>query len=315
MRRAQVLLLSTLCTGTGAAEAYVVVGVTAPDRVVVFYKGIPVAVGLASVEADDNADLRKRCQERLSALTTGKRVELAYSPGFGATVDGSPRVQLSMGSTILNETLVAEGLARFRAGPKPETLDDRVRDAEAKAQKAKLGIWAPPKPATSATTPKPLTTAAPPATPPDRFAKPSTKPSGPFCSELDSQFFYPTGDAAVANVPTQRLISYSDESAAKRAGKRAPATIPPAPAVGEADEAKADAILADAKDLYAQAIAKGNSSERDTLYEKAFAVFSQALPIYGALCEAHPDDEALAEKLRQCMQLRYGSMKQRRYEH
>ena len=73
-------------------------------------------------------------------------------------------------------------------------------------------------------------------------------------------------------------------------------------------------LFAKGKEVYNQAIAKGNTPERDELYGRAFTVLSKAMQIYSALCEKKPDDGKLGEKLHQCMQLRYGAVKQRRFE-
>ncbi|MBA2480344.1 MAG: hypothetical protein H0V44_06760, partial [Planctomycetes bacterium] len=139
------------------------------------------------------------------------------------------------------------------------------------------------------------------------------KPTGPFCSELDSAHYHPTGSEGVANVNPQRLVFYPDEAAAKRAGKKPSPAAPDLPSDGS--EASADAIFAQGKEVYAQAIASGNTPNRDTMYEKAFVILSKAMQIYSPLVEKRPDDEKLGEKLRECMQLRYGSVKQRRFQH
>jgi hypothetical protein len=140
------------------------------------------------------------------------------------------------------------------------------------------------------------------------------KAKGPLCSELNSKYFYPSDDRAVANINPQRLIFYPDEATAKRAGKLPSPQSQTATPQSDGSEASADAIFAQGKEIYAQAIAKGNTPERDQMYSQAFVVLSKAMQVYSALCEARPDDEKLGEKLRECMQLRYGSVKQRRFE-
>ena len=116
------------------------------------------------------------------------------------------------------------------------------------------------------------------------------------------------------NVNPQRLIYYPDEAAAKRAGKLPSPQTDDAGMASDGTEASADAIFAKGKETYAEAIAKGNTPERDHMYEQAFVILSKAMQVYSALCESRPDDEKLGEKLRVCMQLRYGSVKQRRFE-
>jgi hypothetical protein len=313
MRSVFAIFLFAAC-GLAGAESFLVTSVVGPDRVVVQCRGMPVSLTLAHLEVANDAAAQRACQERLSALLSGKSVEVVYMPAFGTAADGGARVQLVVDRANVNETLVASGLARFAAGRQSYPLFDvKIQRAEEKAKKDKVGMWA----AAAAVAVVPIT-AVPPASasaPAAKAAlvKTATAPSGPFCSELDNKYYYPKGDQAVANVVAQRLIYYPDEEIAKRAGKIL--NIPAAIAVvsGDVSVRGGDAIFSQGKEAYAQAIAKGNTSERDTLYEKAYVILSHAMNIYGTLCEKDPDDENLAEKLRECMQLRYGSIKQRRF--
>jgi hypothetical protein len=306
--RSAFLIFLLAAFGAVSAESFQVTSVVGPDRVVVQYRGLPVSLSLAHLEVGVDAAAQRACHERLRALLTGKSVEVLYVPAFGTSADGGARVQLVVERANVNETLVANGLARFAAGPQSYPLfDGKIQRAEEKARKDKLGLWAAAPVPVTAASPIPITTAK--AIP----VKTATAPLGPFCSELDNKFYYPSGDQAVANVASQRLIFYPDEAAAKRAGKfpnQAAAIVVP---VGDGSEASGDVIFAQGKAVYAQAIAKGNTSERDSMYEQAYVILSNAMNIFGALCEKRPDDERLAEKLRECMQLRYGSIKQRRF--
>ena len=81
----------------------------------------------------------------------------------------------------------------------------------------------------------------------------------------------------------------------------------------DGSEAAADAIFAKGKEAYNDALAKGNTPARDEAYEKAYQYLTKAMQDYSALAEKKPNDEALGEKLRTCMQLRYGTVKQRRF--
>lgn len=290
------------------AASYPVIDVPGPDRVVVQYFGLPISVSLAHVKVATDASTSRACQDRLIALAKGKKAEVTYLPSFGTTADGAARVQLIVDSVNVSETLVANGLAAYAPGtPVDPKYDEKIRQAEAKARAAKLGIWA----AAPVVAAAPVKTApAKPATP---APHPAGAPTGPFCSELDSAYYYPRGDAAVANVAAQRLIYYADESAAQRAGKSRKPAVAPAPPTGDVSEKSGDALFAQGKAAYSEAISKGNTSDRDSLYEKAYVILSQAMNIFAPLCEKDPDNETLAEKLRECMQLRYGSIKQRRF--
>jgi hypothetical protein len=69
------------------------------------------------------------------------------------------------------------------------------------------------------------------------------------------------------------------------------------------------------KEIAAQAVDAGNTAARDELYEKAYASLTQAMQIYSDLVDQQPQDEVLSSKLQQCMQLRYGTVKMRRFTH
>jgi hypothetical protein len=295
-----------------AADDGVVLAVPQPDRVVIQYRGLPVSLGLAHIEVPPG-DQAGALQQRLGTMLQGKHVDVVYARGFGSDASGSARVQLVVDFVNINEAVVAAGLARYKPGDRPEPLyEERIQKAQEKAQKAKVGVWAggavaPAAPSVARVEAKPVETA------PVRIES-SVKPKGPFCSELDSAYYHPSDSRQIANVNPQRLIYYPDEAAAKRAGKTPPARQTE-DLSSDGSEKSADGIFARGKEIYAQAISLGNTPERDAGYEKAYGVLTKAMQLYSALLEARPNDERLGEKLRQCMQLRYGSVKQRRFEH
>jgi hypothetical protein len=149
---------------------------------------------------------------------------------------------------------------------------------------------------------------------PNQSVKSMPVVNGAFCSELDSEFYYPKGAREVANVSSQRLIFYASEAIAEKAGKRKRQAVA-APAEGDGSVTNADAVYDQGAEIYAKAIAAGNTPERDHLYEQAYVYLTKGMNLYSALVEKKPDDEQLAEKLRKCMQLRYGTVKQRRFAH
>lgn len=306
-------VLAPLLLGTcvWAADTVAVVGVPAPDRVVIEWKGLPVAVPLALLEAPADAAGRAACQQRLAALVGGQRVEVQVMAAFGADAEGAARVQLLLPKGSVNESLVAAGLARYQPSKAPDSgFDGVLRRAEEKAKKAQLGLWAA---APAAARPEaPVAASAPASTPPP--AKPAkAAPTGRFASELDSPFFAPLDSPALAGIDPARLLRYPDEATARRAGKKPyPALARPPHA---STEAEADAVFAQGEQVYAQAIAAGNSSQRDDLYAQAEVYFTVALQAYGALADKRGDDEALGAKMQKCNQLRYGSIKQRRPAH
>lgn len=301
----RVLAPVLLGTCVWAADTVAVVGVPAPDRVVIDYKGLPVAVPLALLEAPADAAGRAACQQRLTALLGGQRVEVQVMAAFGADAEGAARVQLLLPKGSVNESLVAAGLARYQPSKAPDSgFDGVLRRAEDKAKKAQLGLWATARPEA------PVAVSAP-TPPPARPAK--AAPTGRFASELDSPFFAPLDSPALAGIDPARLLRYPDEATARRAGKKPyPALARPPRA---SSEAEADAVFAQGEQVYAQAIAAGNSSQRDDLYAQAEVYFTVALQAYGVLADKRGDDEALGAKMQKCNQLRYGSIKQRRPAH
>ncbi len=293
------LLLGAIGLRAGAAETYPVLAVSGPDRVVLQYRGLPVAVTLAHLEVPEAQ--HQAAQDALGAMLQGKKVELAFLPGFGSDANGAGRVELVADGRSVNAALAAAGLARFLAGAKSEaTYEQPVKDAQAKAEKAKLGLWAGATPA--------------PASAPAKAPSATAVRKGPFCSELDNAYYFASDGPDAAKASQERLIYYPDAATAERAGKKPkPAAVDEGLPSGTS-EADGDQVFAKGKEVYNQAIAKGNTPERDELYGRAFTVLSKAMQIYSALCEKKPDDNKLGEKLHQCMQLRYGAVKQRRFE-
>lgn len=318
MRRARLLGALLLAPLVTAADTCPVLAVPAPDRVVVTYRGLPVEVPLAYITVPEDAAARSTCQEQLANLVRGRRVTLTSRASYGTDADGAARVLLACDGRNVSEALLFGGYARFAPGASPDrTTEQPLRAAEAAARDSQRGLWhaPPPAPAPEATAapaepvPAPAAPASAPVPPPAEGA-----PTGPFVAEIDAEYYYPTGDHAVANVNPQRLIYYPSEDAAQRAGKHRAPAAPANDLTSDGSEASADAIFARGKDIYAHAIAAGNTPERDDLYGQAFVVLTKAMQVYSALCEKQPDNDALGEKLRQCMQLRYGSVKQRRFE-
>ncbi len=305
--------VAAVAGAAGASESCTVVGVAGPDRVVVDYAGLPVDLPLAYVEAPSDASAREACQKQLASLVGSQRVTVSWRKGFGTDTDGAARVRMTVGGKDVSTELVAGGFARYSpgaSGSAERDVEDPIKSAEAKAKDAHQGIWGEPASAPAA---EPSSTASAPAAPAGPTAA-AGGPPGPFCSEIDSTYYYPSGDATVANVNPQRLIFYPDEDAAKRAGKQPSPGHGVAVPASDGSEASADAIYDQGKDIYARAIDAGNTPERDQLYAQAFVVLTKAMQVYSALCEKRPTDDALGEKLRRCMQLRYGSVKQRRFE-
>jgi endonuclease YncB( thermonuclease family) len=301
------VLLFAAAVATNAADTFAVIGVPAPDRVVVQYRGLPVNLSLAHLSPPADEAQRQACQDRLTALLKGVRVSVIYLDEFGTDAGGVGRVQLATDKANINETLVSAGLATYSPGGKPDSsYEGSIRRAQDKAKKAKVGVWAETK--------APVVAAKPAAKPVAEAAAPAEggKPKPPFCSELDNPYYYPTGHPAVADVNPQRLIYYVDEGAAKRAGKKVKVSVADSLPTDNS-EASGDAAYAIGKETYARAIAAGNTPERDELYEQAYVQLTKGMQIYSALAEKNENDEKLANKLRECMQLRYGSVKQRRF--
>lgn len=294
-------LVSTLLVTTGmafAADAYPVLAVPAPDRVVVMTKTFPVVLGLAHVAVPEDDAGRAKAQAKLTELMKGKKCSILYTDKFGTDEMGAAKVQFVINGENINAALVAAGLARFQdgAGSDP-ALEKVVKDAEAKARKGGTGLWA-------------KTGEEKPAGKPSQVA---ANKKGPFCSELDTPFYFASDSAEASKLNPQRVIYYPDEATAQRAGKKAKTKVETAAITSDGSEAAADMIFAKGQEAYNTALAKGNSPERDKAYEEAYQYLTKAMQDYSALAEKKPNDEALGEKLRKCMQLRYGTVKQRRF--
>ena len=292
------MVCSCLAMMAYAADSYSVIGTPAGDRVVLQVGSFPVAFSLAHIAVPDGQQPAAR--EALNALLTSKRVEVVYVADFGTDLAGGARIQVLVGKLNVNEELVARGLATYqplKAGSASEGIIMRAQD---KAKKAGVGMWKSGSGSTVVAT----ATAKPGAT---AVAK------GPYCSELDNNFYYASGAREVANVSAQRLIFYPDEPTALKAGKKKPIKVE---AIKRGStEADADAAYQLGKEITTKAVDSGNTTARDELYEKAYASLTQAMQIYSALVDKSPNDEALGGKLQQCMQLRYGTVKMRRFTH
>jgi hypothetical protein len=294
--------MATLMASAGlaaAADAYPVIAVPAPDRVVVMTKTFPVVLGLAHVAVPEDDATRAKAQARLSELMKGKKCSILYTDAFGTDDMGAGKVQFVINGENINAELVEAGLARFQNGLKPDAaLEKPVKDAEAKARKAKAGLWAKGEDGPKA---------------PEKASTVAVNKKGPFCSELDTPYYFASDSAEAGKLNPQRVIYYPDEATAQRAGKKAKAAVEQGAITSDGSEAATDAIFAKGKEAYNEAIAKGNTPARDEHYEKAYQYLTKAMQDYTALAEKKPNDEALGEKLRKCMQLRYGTVKQRRF--
>jgi hypothetical protein len=298
-------IVLVLSNALSSAETYPVTGVPTAASLGLTVKGFPVVMSLAHLVPATG--MEAACQAKLASLTEGKRVELLYMPDFGADERGNARVQVVVDKTNVNEALVAAGLASYQPVKPDSSFEGGIKRAQDKAQRAKVGQWAA-APVAAAAKPAPVPVKAP--------AKTAAIKPGPYVAELDNDYYYKAGAPEVARVDPQRLISYASPAAAEKAGKRVrSATAPLKAPAGGGTEADGDAIFAQGKAIYAEAIAAGNTTARDDLYEKAYVYLTQGMNIYAALAEKRQDDEALGEKLRECMQLRYGSVKQRRFAH
>ena len=301
----RVILPLLLSSVIAAADSYAVAGIPAGDRLVLqTASGLPLPVSLAHISVP--AAQQAAAQAEVRRLVEGKRVELIYLSDFGTDpASGAAKVQVLVGRKNLNEDLVAGGFASYVA-IKPESASEgAIRRAEEKARRAGVGQWAAGSAAAVA--------AAKPAAATSSSAKPTVTRAaqGPFCSELDNQFYYASGAREITNVNPQRLIFYPDESTAQKAGKRKP--LPVQAAKRGTSEKDGDAAFALGKEITGKALEAGNTPKRDELYEKAYVELTAAMQIYSALVDQRPDDEKLALKLRDCMQLRYGSVKMRRF--
>ncbi len=292
-------LFTTSLTVVTAAEAlYPVVSVPAPDHVVVLTKNFPVVLSLAHVAIPDDDASKAAAKKFLADLLKGKRVGIVYTDGFGTDAGGAAKVHFLLGTENVSAELIGAGLARFQEGVKPEPSYERgVRAAEEKARKGKIGLWKNGDKPTVVE--KPSVVAA--------------QKKGPFVSELDTPYYFASDSADAAKLNSQRVIYYPDEATAQRAGKKTKATVDKAAITSNGSLADADAMFAKGQDAYNAALDKGNTPERDVKYEEAYQYLTKAMQDYTVLVEKTPNDEALAEKLRKCMQLRYGTVKQRRF--
>ena len=96
--------------------------------------------------------------------------------------------------------------------------------------------------------------------------------------------------------------------------QKAPAAEPEEPAADVASastssSADADKLYKQGLDFYSHAQQLGATTERNTLYHQAEAVFRQAKAIYIRLAEKNPNDEALASRMIQNNQLLFGAHK------
>jgi hypothetical protein len=283
-----------------AAEHGEILAILGPDRVAVQYYQLPVVVRLAEIEIP--AETTDAAQAKLGEAA-GKKSNVAWAQDLGADDGGTPRVYITLGSEAksLNESLVEAGLARAKPLGQGGRNRERLAAAEAKAQKQKLGLWAAAAPAA----PPVAAPAAPVA------AKPAATSKAPFCAEVDGKHYYPSDAPEVNRLNAKRLVYYTSEAAAKKAGKQAWQPAAPSAAGGSTLE-DARAGFQRGKALVTEAAGFGPTPERDKLYERAFLELSAAMQIFSRLAEAKPDDEALGEEMRQCMQMRYGAMKSKR---
>lgn len=295
------VLVATLIASAGlaaAADAYPVIAVPAPDRVVVMTKTFPVVLGLAHIAVPDDDATRAKAQAKLTELMKGKKCSILYTDKFGTDDMGAAKVQFVIGGQNINAALVEAGLARFQNGAQPDpALEKAIKDAEAKARKGNAGVWAK--------TDEPKAAGKP--------SQVAANKKGPFCSELDTPFYFASDSAEAAKLNPQRVIYYPDEATAQRAGKKTKAKVEQAAITSDGSEAAADMIFAKGQEAYNTALGKGNSPDRDRHYEEAYQYLTKAMQDYTVLVEKKPNDDALGEKLRKCMQLRYGTVKQRRF--
>lgn len=287
-------------TALAAAEHGEILAILGPDRLAVQYYQLPVVVRLAEIEIP--AESTDAAQAKLGEAA-GKKSNVAWAQDLGADDGGTPRVYITLGTDAksLNETLVEAGLARAKPLGQGGRNRERLAAAEAKARKQKLGVWA----GTAApTTPPVAAPTAPVAT------KPAAGAKAPFCAEVDGKNYYPSDAPEVNRLNAKRLVYYTSETAAKKAGKQAWQPAAPSSAGSTLEDARAG--FQRGKALVTEAAGFGPTPERDKLYERAFLELSGAMQIFSRLADAKPDDEALGEEMRQCMQMRYGAMKSKR---
>ncbi len=297
---AATLLVATQTAAMAVDVLYPVVSVPAPDRVVVLTKNFPVVLSLAHINIPSDDASKAAAQKYLADLLKGKRVSILYTDGFGTDEAGAAKVHFLMGKDNVNASLVGEGLARFEEGQKPLPSYERsVRSAEEDAKKAKKGIWKNGD--------KPQMAKV-------KESAVAANKKGPFVSELDTPYYYASDSSDAAKLNPKRVIYYPDEATAQRAGKKQKVKVEKAAIASSGSEADADAMYKKGEDAYNDALDKGNTPARDEKYEEAYQYLTKAMQDYTALVEKDPKNEALGEKLRKCMQLRYGTVKQRRFK-
>ncbi len=297
MRLLAVLLT---CAAMAAADNGEILAVLGPDRLAVQYYQLPVVVRLAEIEIP--AETTDAAQAMLGEAT-GKKSLVNWAQDLGADEAGTPRVYVTLISETrsLNETLVEAGLARTKPLGQGGRNRERLAAAEAKARKSKIGLWAA---ATAEAGSKPTPAAA-------AASRPSPAAKAPFCAEVDGKYYYPSDAPEVNRLNAKRLVYYAREVAAKKAGKQA--WQPAAPSSAGSTIADARAAFERGKVLVTNAAGQEPTPERDKLYERAFLELSAAMQVYGRLAEAKPDDKALGEEMRLCMQMRYGALKSKRF--
>ncbi|TVR40137.1 MAG: hypothetical protein EA402_14070 [Planctomycetota bacterium] len=305
------------------------------DRILVQYRQLPVFLSLANVDIPESGPIRQQALQRISELISGQGVQVLYDDAYGHDEAGIPRVYLRRGQAFVNVILVSEGLARYVPSAQPTTYERLLANAAAIAERDGLGLWgdgavasAPPAAAAPAraTIPEPTVAAVPPepssppaARPSPQQTEPAARPAAPrpsgqrFVSELNATYYYPEGHPAVANVHRNRLIVYNDEESARAAGKiAAPAVNVASLPADDGSLQAADRVFIQGEQLIARAQAMPATRERDRAYTEALTVLTEAVQRYSNLLEQDENNEALGEKLRRAMQLRYGAMKMRR---
>ncbi len=304
MRISLAFLVSVALSAADHGEVLAILG---PDRLAIQYYQLPVTVRLAEIEIP--ADSADAAQAKLGEVT-GKKSNVFWAPDLGADDAGMPRVFVTVGAETvsLNEALVAAGLAKAKpqgdGKPTGQTARnrDRLAAAQTKAQRAKTGLWA------AAGEPAPAALSAGAGAVAKAPAPGNAK--APFCAEVDGKNYYPSDAPEAARLNPKRLVYYTSEAAAKKAGKQL--WQPSAPSAGGTTLEDARAAFGRGRTLVEQAAGQDATPERDKLYERAFLELSSAMQVYSRLAEAKPDDEKLGEEMRQCMQMRYGAMKSKR---
>ena len=293
-----------LCTQVAWSQEKVL-EIESVDRILVQYRELPVYLSLANIEIPDEPAIRKLALERITSLINGKGVDVLYDESYGHDESGMPRVYLRQGQAFVNVILVSEGLARYVASENPTTYERLLANAAKMAERDQVGLWA--------TAAEGVAEAAPDKPTPKPAAKPVAKPGSRYASELNGTYYYPEGHPTLANVHKNRIIYYNDEESARAAGKQR------APEVNQASIAKDDGSLQAAQSVFdtaeqmlAKAQAMPATPERDRAYTEALVVLTESVQRYSNLMEKSPNDEALGEKLRRAMQLRYAAMKMRR---